>query len=78
MAEHITRDTVEAAENCFNQKELQQLRGFAYSYLSIYPINAEASYQNIVKKGQGRPKQSHTSQFLSFGPKDLRKGFALV
>ena len=35
MAELITSDTA-AVVNCFNQKELQQLRGFAYSYLSIH------------------------------------------
>ena len=56
MAEHISKDIVAAAANCLNKKELQQLWGFAYSYLSIYPINAEASYQNSAKKGSLEPK----------------------
>ena len=36
LGERITRDT--AVVSCFNQKELQQLWGFAYLYLSIYTM----------------------------------------
>ena len=69
MAEHITRDTVyRSSSELFQSKRASaaaRICIFIYEiYLSIYPINAEASYPNIVKKGRV-DQSSHTHHIFS-------------